>query len=1439
MITARLRAIAERARRLSWANWLRMGIGYALGVAVMTLLAIAGWRIYAGWRTGRVELWTEGDPVVVQVLAEDSDTPIGEPFDLATRAVVELPDGDYRLRVDGKGRLGRTFRFAVNRGETLAHSISIDEGRLLAEEPGEESEPVTRRHERWIPFEPVTTALELEPGTRHFVQWSDRSLYCRDGRTGAVLWDALHPAQAFDEGRDPAPSIRSFSGDTGGVGSANIERMQVFERAYDFDGDGTGDVLCSFNESAAFVSLSGKDGSLLWDHLTSIDGLPRAKEALAESNTNMRRPARMEILLGEAAVGDLDGDGRADLVATIVSTDWHTVVQPPRAQSGNRQIQMEVQRYRRAIVAISGSSGLGLWRYAVDETPKDLPRRGSIPRGPALLVDLGGSPVVAYVDDTKWLGLDPATGKLRLGPIELGVVPERPVKHVDLDGDGEPEIVALGPGFGRGEARVSAISIKTGRELWAEDIDNVYVEANSGLAAPDYPAIVDLGGDGGPGIVVADSGTMRPGVGYRGVRMIDARTGTTRWRRPLRPQTSGKDGLVQIIAGPDLDGDGTRDVVTVSLFVGRNPPTVVQPLPEEPRRIYVDALSGRDGRVLWWWKVDGPEMGKTGIGKPAWWWRGSDGWPLLAVPLGAQSLEGLTSRVQYDALTKPNVHLLEASTGRERHRVTGLAQASFADLDGDGRDDLWGECDGELRAFRGEAPEAWRALGAFGPAGLSGETLDRAGGSAADLDGDGINDALTLGVQAPGAWRLQATGTHTALARSGSDGHLIWKMVIDPLQNWLDPNSGESYQLRVFPLPEGDFDRDGTPDLIVWRDGRRGASPKIRRDRLLGVIQVLSGRSGVKLWSAETSRLELESQDYWNNVWMGARAVERGGVADLFVRHTTETQRLIRAAGKAAVIGKPRLARISGRDGRLLWDVILEDQPSWDSLKPDAPLGFGEFDGDGGLDALFELPHSRSDGGPEKSLVALSLRDGRRLWSRVIRTEASGRFVACAGDIDGDSRSEVLVMEVFQRERTGKAELEVLALDGGDGKPKWTWNAGKSFVGDNEWQSMVLADFDGVGTRGVCATFVLQDGTRRVVVLDGNGRQRAARDEGTAVFLMFEAIDLDGDGRDELVAEDEHRVYVWDSALKDVWSRATHGRTVQRVLQGAHGEPGAVVIAPALWLDGKTGGPRWAGQDPLFVQEDRPTVRILDPGNLTQPPRFVEERGQSTVCRLAMATTPDGGPAAPAGKPVQARSVDDDPRWRRPLPWVPKLKGAFGPWGLVAAGGLALVNLGIPVFVLWLASGRRRSFRIRTLMALPIAAVIPLMGYLTIGPWLPVGSGRLLATEGRVFLAGTVGGVPVVLYTMWMVAGVIRRRWKDVLALAALTGLATFALAGGWIRFDRRTMAPIEHYWWEGWGLVAMAGGYVAAVLWGLGRGVLRGCRLARRREVGGRNREG
>ena len=103
----------------------------ASSVAAM-LLVLAGaawlWRLYDDWRTGRIVLSARGEPMVVQVLAESSDATVGDPIEVASSATLALPAGDYRLRVNGKGRLGRTYRIAVSRGETQAHIISLDEG---------------------------------------------------------------------------------------------------------------------------------------------------------------------------------------------------------------------------------------------------------------------------------------------------------------------------------------------------------------------------------------------------------------------------------------------------------------------------------------------------------------------------------------------------------------------------------------------------------------------------------------------------------------------------------------------------------------------------------------------------------------------------------------------------------------------------------------------------------------------------------------------------------------------------------------------------------------------------------------------------------------------------------------------------------------------------------------------------------------------------------------------------------------------------------------------------------------------------------------------------------------------------------------------------------------------------------------------------------------
>ncbi len=920
-----------------------VAIGRKIVAAVPVLLLLAAlfgcWRLYENWRSGRVELVSEGDPLIVQVLAENSDTTIGEPFDLATRAVLTLPAGEYRLRANGKGRLGRTYRFAINRGETQTHTISIDEGRLL----GGEQRPVGERRKQNprmamleerlngaterksakapgpIPFATLTKALELTPGKSRLVECTEATLICRDGGTADVLWDISHPAKPFDKAHDRVPllarHIRPFVGQSGFV-----------VLAADLNGDGTGDLILFSQLSGSLVAVSGTDGRMLWYHFAEVEGRERTP---GDDIRSLVRGLGYRFA-GEPSIADVDGDGSPDVLATLLISE-----------SGLMGPQ------RRVLLEISGRTGRLLWTYVVDSSFTKL--SPSCEGRSAVVVQGRQRALVAYVDGSEWIGLDAASGKLQSGPIDLGFDPVVPVQHADLDGDGEPEIVALGPGSAGAKRTLHAFSIKTGRELWAAPADAAYKPMLSVASLRDHPLIIDVDDDGRWEIVVPDAGAMPRLAGYRGVRLVDGLSGATRWRVPLRPSVMGDDGaLAEVVLAPDLDGDGVRDVVTVSVLAGRSTPT-----------IYVDALSGTNGRRLWWRKVDSQGM-FTAIGTPRWWGLGPDGWPLLALPLGGKNFFGLTAVPLEELFADPTVHLLEASTGRERHTVMGLANMNVADLDGDGLTDLWGEVDGELRAFRGEAPEAWLALGRFDRAGSprgdvpeiwrvlgrydmpdpAEGSVGLAGSRMVDFDRDGVADTLVGGLRPSEKGTRGSTGSHTAVARSGRDGRVIWKTEIDRMRHWLAPNSADGYDLSAFPLPAGDLDGDGVADVVV---GKRLSADDSAKPRVATLgIEVLSGRTGAGLWSAGPLPTRSGLGGSVAVEWTEVRVVDANDKPDVI-------------AGHGVPGGLYYLARVAGRDGRIVWDVAVSDG----ALRYGEWLRFfDDLDGDGGLDALVLLPGS-------------------------------------------------------------------------------------------------------------------------------------------------------------------------------------------------------------------------------------------------------------------------------------------------------------------------------------------------------------------------------------------------------------------------------------------------------------------------------------------------
>ena len=220
------------------------------------------------------------------------------------------------------------------------------------------------------------------------------------------------------------------------------------------------------------------------------------------------------------------------------------------------------------MTAVSGASGGWLWTYSLDEAFTAIPNE-SLQRS-AAIVGSRRAALVAVTDGTQWIGLDPETGRPKEGRFDLGFVPIRQVQHVDLDGDGEPEILALEHGPAARQNTLHAFSISSGRELWSAPSDEAHIQFRTDEQPPEFPLIVDLDGDGFSEIVVPASGAVPSLSRYRGVKLVDGRTGKPRWRRVMSPDTGALDGLTAAIVAPDLNGDGTKDLVTVSHFAAHN-----------------------------------------------------------------------------------------------------------------------------------------------------------------------------------------------------------------------------------------------------------------------------------------------------------------------------------------------------------------------------------------------------------------------------------------------------------------------------------------------------------------------------------------------------------------------------------------------------------------------------------------------------------------------------------------------------------------------------------------------------------------------------------------------------------------------------------------------------------------------------------------------------
>jgi hypothetical protein len=250
------------------------------------------------------------------------------------------------------------------------------------------------------------------------------------------------------------------------------------------------------------------------------------------------------------------------------------------------------------------------------------------------------------VAGTRLIGLDLATGRPAWPALDLGFWPVRPPQLADLDGDANADILLHRQSGAEGDDTLEMIALRlTDRGLLWRDKVRAFWEWDWSMEPPlEWPLLADLDGDGKPEVVVPNGGVTPDGrVRWAGLEVRDGATGAVRWQRRLvqyvgSPNERNPPALHPVsrfLVGPDLDGDGHREVFVVSVDIqaGKTRRSVGTRIPV----LAVDALSGKDGHSLWWHRQtfqSSYQLFAPRFGQLRWWRIGEDGWPQLLVHLG-------------------------------------------------------------------------------------------------------------------------------------------------------------------------------------------------------------------------------------------------------------------------------------------------------------------------------------------------------------------------------------------------------------------------------------------------------------------------------------------------------------------------------------------------------------------------------------------------------------------------------------------------------------------------------------------------------------------------------------------------------------------------------------------------------------------------------------
>jgi outer membrane protein assembly factor BamB/tRNA A-37 threonylcarbamoyl transferase component Bud32 len=1201
-IKARRPPAVERLVR--WLRKQRRGVLLSAVTAAASLLlvvgAVFGWQWYAEWRQGQFVLTTDGLALEGEVL-DEQDEPVLPPFTVPTRHPVSVLAGEHRLRISGPRRFSEDYRFLVERGLQRSFEIGPSEREL------------------WDPLD-VTKGYEIVEldGRSDVIQVTDQGLRRINGATGKPIWDKTIEIK-IPEQQNSVWSWQELKHEwqpRAWVRELPVQPWLV-RPAPDLDGDGTRYLVWA-SRTGRFpwlLAVSAKEGTVKWG----------VRSQAAQGNAAICPPIATEI------------DGKPALIVVC---------------AGGAE-------------AIAGKDGRSIWRRSWGEV--SFARQGyeHLENYGATVTRVGGKHVL-LVAGRGLVGLDVETGKDVWPVRDLGFQRFGPPVFVDLFGKGELAVLLISnKSPARPEMALTALSSATGQTLWQTDVRVDWIQGGQvAKQLPQAPMVADLDGDGKPKIVVPYNRGPTKEEGWVGLEVLDGDTGQTRWRRRLSKVQNGPRVLPQYLIGPDLDGDGHRDIFTAALIDGDG---IVSPEWYLPL-LLVEASSGADGRTLWRYlqpvsksRVGPGRVSPLRFGPP-----GPDGQPQLVVNFTCFPGHLTWSR---GGDAQAQTLLFSLTTGKVAHTWPGLVDVDTADFNGDGIADLYGLRLDEavlggnmpqvrtttLHAARGSPPERWRLLGAWQPhkGGVSqsweGPAVDYVAPPHADLDGDGIPDRLVFSPGIPAGtngWSAAELAKEGVLdsplrAYSGKDGHQLWKA--DPTELIEGSRGARSVQTCSF-LECRDLDGDGRPEvLFVYQ-----TDSWVQRSSWLAV---LSGRNGKVLWKENLGAHQVVS------VAPGLMDWKSDGRLAVIVWATTGPTDF---QSSAQEVTGSELRALDGRDGRLLWRR--------------------------------ELPFM------------------------------TGAKISCVGGKEAGA-AEVVVTAGAAVPATARG-VEVSAFNGKDGQPRWTWQLPHQVPGLAYYP--VMADLDGDGRRSFClltdretnknepidGKYWQTTAQAHLISLDrdglpqwsldlkphvvqktsvGSGTYYPLAEEDKAVLGLW-SHDLKGDGKEELVFINGDKVQALNLASggrkppeKPLWEwpLPNGAGEVLDIHPAGNGQAAVVVVRSrnvVYGLDGPTGRLRWRCDGP-----GRPVACVVP---LTPTPLPPGERGrgegdlptvwfhaskpESTICRQALPVGEDGKyllpPAAFIDRPA------DDVGLIVSLPWIgaARQRAIYAVWPGIACLGLVL-----------------------------------------------------------------------------------------------------------------------------------------------------------------------